>query len=152
MINIALAKEEDLKELITIYKSAFSHHNIFEKSEAEILEYLKDRISNILIAKIDGKVVGGILVRLKAEAGTHSLWRLNHLAAAEKGKGIGEALVKAAEEKINGEKKGTAKVELGVCDESVLEFYKKLGYVEEGQLTSHYRHGELVFSLGKELS
>jgi len=162
------AEEPELNELVNICKSVFTRHNIFQKEFEKVLEYKKEihkRHSDVgggfIVAKIEDKVIGGVLLKRVSEdlKGKHIVWRLNHLAVSEEysGEGIGSGLVNAAEQKIkdliNEEKMNTAKIELGVSEneKDAVEFYNKLGFEVEGELKSHYRHGELVYVLGKEI-
>lgn len=156
-IIINWAGKEDLKELIPIYKEAFKIHNIFEKSEQEILDYLEVKFNEnrFLIAKENGKVIGGLLLKEVRTIKTHSLWKINHLAVSldARDKGITTRLMDTVERAIK-EVSETAKIEVFVSnnEKATLPFYKGLGFIEEGMLRSHYRYNENVFVLGKELS
>ncbi len=103
------------------------------------------------------KVVGGILLKKESEERQHQRWKFNHLAVDLKyrGQGVGTRLMNAAEQKIRKQlQRGmTAKIELHVSEKekSLLEFYLRFGFVVEGKLTSHYRQGEVVYALGKEV-
>lgn len=114
------------------------------------------------MAASGSRVVGGMLVRKEGEdlLGKHVVWKYNHLAVDAKyaGLGIGTALLQSADQKISSlirsGKMKTAKIELGVSvtEKALLPFYKKCGFRVEGKLPSHYRHGELVYALGKEIT
>ena len=162
------AGNDELKDLIPIYKKVFKKHNIFERGEGEILKYLqkKNQINSekgggYILAKDGAKVIGGLLIRKAGEdkKNKHINWRYNHIAVHPEweGKGIGSALVEAADKKIkkliNGGKANTSKIEIRVSEneEGSLDFYKKNGFKVEGELKSHYRYGETVYALGKEI-
>ena len=163
------AEESELKDFISIYKSVFKKHNIFQKTDEEIFAYLKEsneKNSSIgggyIVAKLRDKTIGGILVRKKGEdlERKHVLWIYNHVAVSSDypGLGIGTNLMNAAEQKIKGLiKEGkikTAKVELGVSEneKKALDFFKKHDFEIEGKSKSHYRFNELVYVLGKEIT
>ena len=167
-INVQLANKDDLKCLVPIYKNAFETHNIFQKSEEEILNYLesaneKNKLcgGGFLVAIVENKVVGGILLKKTSEDlnGKHTVWKYNHLAVSEnyRKQGLGGSLVKSAEniilDAINKKLFNTAKIEIGVVDTKklVIDFYKKYDFEIEGELKSHYRFGEKVYVLGKEI-
>lgn len=141
----------ELKDLIKIYKKAFKKHNILKQSENKVLQYFKDKI--VFTAIENKEVAGGIMIRVIQTVGTHSVWKINHLAVAKgsQGKGIGSALVKKAEQEIKKRSKNTIKIELSVSDEekSTLKFWKKAGYKIEGKLKDHFRYREMVYVLGK---
>lgn len=163
------ATAADLPRLIPIYTSSFRKHNIFQKTAREILRYLKETHQNnarvgggYLVAASGSRVVGGMLVRKEGEdlVGKHTIWKYNHLAVEKPyaGLGIGTALLQSADQKvrtlITSGKIKTAKIELGVSinEKTLLPFYKKCGFRVEGKLPSHYRYGELVYVLGKEIT
>lgn len=163
-MEIELANEEDIKALIPIYKESFTKHNIFEKSEQEIKEYLvkaneknKEIGGGLLVAKIGNKVVGALLLKKYSEdiTGNHTVWRFNHLAVDEeyRDKDIGTELIKAAENKIKENISKTAKIEINIAEseKATTEFCKKLGFKTEGTLKSHYRWKEDVIVMGKEI-
>lgn len=154
-VVIEKASIDDLKELIPVYKEVFEVHHIFDQSEDEVLDYLEKNKSNFLIAKVDGKIVGGLMVTLSRDWGSHGLWRIKHVAVAKgfRDMDIGSSLMEAAEKQIGESKFKTNKIEIhvGQHEEAALPFYKKIGYAVEGELASHYRHGEKVFFLGKEI-
>ncbi len=149
-MKIKKIKKQDLGQLIAIWKEVFSLHNVFNKTDEEILKYLKKSKGKILAAYEDGKVVGGCLLVVNAQTPEHNLARIKHVAVAKEfqGKDIGSALLKKCERIV---KKG--KIEIHVanavvgCD--VTEFYRKNGYEQEGVLKSHYRPDEACYVLGK---
>jgi len=147
---IRLAKEEDLKELIKVYKEVFKVHNVFEKPEEEIEEYLKKFLGNLLVAEEDGKVVGGIVIVEKKQNSGWSLFNFKHIAVApsHQDKDIGTNLLKEAE-KIAG--KGKIEINVGERESGTLRFYEKNGYEKEAEIKSHYRKGEKCFVMGKIL-
>ena len=160
-MEIKLANKEDIKELVPIYKKSFTKHNIFEKSEQEIEEYLvkanEKKEGGLLVAKIDNKVVGALLLRKCSEdiTGNHTVWKFNHIAVKEehRKKDIGTELVKAAENKIKEHISKTAKIEINIAEseKATTEFCKKQGFQTEGTLKSHYRWKEDVIVMGKEI-
>lgn len=158
--TITKAFKDDLKELAKVYKGVFKKHNIFEKDRDSIVTYLKSlKDAKVLVAKSD-EILGGIVVR-KADQdikGNHVVFKYNHLAvdADYEGHGIAKDLVESADEDIQNKIKygeiDTAKIEVSVADEENLDLYKEVGFEVEGELKSHYRHGETVYILGKEFS
>lgn len=149
-------KISELKELVPVYQEAFTKHHIFRREPKEILKYLEycfekqaKSEGGFIVAILNKKIVGGILVKREAEDlhGHHTLWKFNHLGVAKniRGKGIGVALMKAAEDKIRkmitDQKIKTAKIEINVSEneKSIISFYKKFGFSIEGELASHYR-------------
>lgn len=166
--SIRDARHDELSSLIKIYQTAFPKHNIFQRKPAEILDYLlqtqhKNKLigGGYLVALVEHKIMGALLVRKEAEdvSGKHTRWKYNHLAVAfpYQRKGIGTALLQAADTKImllmKKRKINTAKVEIGVAEneKGAAAFYIHSGFKVEGKLSSHYRHNEMVYVMGKEI-
>lgn len=163
-MKIMPATSADVQLLSAIYKASFTTHNIFQKPAKEIRHYLQETqqknsevSGGFLVAKVPGKVIGGILLKKESEERQHQRWKFNHLAVDLKyqRQGVGTRLMNAAEQKIRKQlQRGmTAKIELHVSEKekSLLEFYLRFGFVVEGKLTSHYRQGEVVYAMGKEV-
>jgi ribosomal protein S18 acetylase RimI-like enzyme len=149
-MEVRQAKKEDLKGFIEILKEVFPVHNIFTKSEEEVLKYwetVKAEPDDFIVAVEDGKIVGGCLVLMRSFDG-HTIARIKHLAVAKdhQAEGTGRALIEKAEEMI-----GTAKIEIHIAEgeKIVIPFYKKMGYKEEGVLSDHFRKGENCYVMGK---
>jgi len=146
-MEIRKAAKEDLTDLAGIYKSAFEKHLIFEKDEQEVIDYLTPKLNNMIVA-VDGRVIGGCIIKTEIENPSHKLSRIQHLAVAPEmqSMGVGTELVKEAEKII-----GRGKIEVRVAEGEAIEFYRKLGYTQEGALTNHYRKNETVLVLGKNI-
>jgi|GEM_PF-4792252 len=144
-VEIVSATVDDLKALIPVYKEVFKVHDIFTKSDAEIISYFEKVVDDFLVAKINGKTVGGVLVKKKDDE-----WRINHLVVADgyRDLNIGSYLLKAAESRIGS---GKISVHLSANEEAALPFYKKMGFSVEKEEVGYYRPGEKVFFLVKEI-
>ena len=160
-IEVRKPKEEELNDLIPIYKKVFKVHNILQAEEPRVKEYLLNKYKEetdlgFLVAIKDGKVAGGLLLRKVGGDEKHWNIRLNHFATDDsfKGQGIGTALLNSVDEIVL-DKKGdrSVKIEIHVSEneKDAVEFFKKFGYNVEGKVKSHFRNGELVYFLGKEI-
>jgi len=157
MVNIEKPNEDDLKKLATLYKEVFTVHNIFIKPDKDVLDYLQNVDGEILVAKEEGKVLGGCLVESTKNQYSHSLWRIKHLAIAKGNQhhGVGSAILDEIEdmikERISIKDMKSAKIEVHVAEneKESIGFYKKHGFEVEGELKDHYRKGEICYILGK---
>ena len=124
---IRKAKEDDLKGLVKVYKEVFKVHNVFEKSEEEIEEYLKQFLGNLLVAEEGGNVVGGLVIVEQKRNDGWNLFSFKHIAVAPayQDKDIGTALLKEAE-KIAG--KGKVEIHVGEREAGASMFYEKNSY------------------------
>ena len=160
-IDVRKPKEEELLDLIPIYKKVFKVHNIFQDEESKIKEYMLSRDKEepelgFYVAIKDGKVAGGFLLRKVGGDEKHWNIRLNHFATddAFKGQGVGTALMDTVDEIVldnKGERSAKIEIHVSENEKDAIEFFKKFGYVVEGEVKSHFRKGELVYFLGKEI-
>ncbi|HEY2326640.1 MAG TPA: GNAT family N-acetyltransferase [Gaiellaceae bacterium] len=103
-------------------------------------------LDNSLVAEAEGKIVGSIHAALSR----HGYAEIGMAVAREwRGKGVGSALLSAAEEFAR--QNGAHKLSLDVFahNERAIALYTKHGFVVEGRRVKHYRrkNGELFDSL-----
>jgi len=150
MVQIRIAKREDIRHLVPIYKASYTEHNIFMKSEEEVRNFLENLQGTFIIAEQDNKIVAGLCIRRSITAANHVLAKFVHFAVDKEYRrmGIGTSIFRAAEKAI-----GKGKIELFVSEKSqeFMEFYKSLGYEIEGKLKNHFRPSEFCYILGKTL-
>lgn len=112
--------------------------------------FFDDRTSreNYLVAEVDGKVSGYVLVHQNIPVGSHRhVLSINGLAVdpAAQGRGVGRALVEAAVAEAG--KRGATKVSLRVLGENpgARRLYERCGFVVEGVLRGEFMlDGKLV--------
>ena len=147
-MKIKKIKKQDLGQLIAIWKEVFPTHNVFNKTEEEILKYLKKAKGKVLAAYENDKIVGGCVLFAYPQIEEHTLARIKHMGVAKEfqGKDTGSALLKKCEKLV---KKGKIEIHVAENEKDALEFYEKNGYEKEGELKSHYRPNEACYVLGK---
>ena len=149
-MTIREVQEKDYGKLIKLFKGFFKTHNIFQKANEEMIEYLKEQSKeNKLIILEEDSIKGALfLVNFGQNSdGSHKLWKFRHFAFDSEE--TASKLLKEAEDKIKKSSK-TAKIELTIAEnERGIDFYKAKGYVQEARLTNHYRWGENCFILSK---
>ena len=149
-MEIRKANDEDLKQLLVVYKQFFPVHVIFTRSDDEVLSYLRNFKGDILVAFDNNRVVGGVAIEKKQFG--HVLAELKHIASLGKKKFVKNTiieLIKKAEQHS-----GAAKVEFHIADGETIKFsfFKQLGYKVEAKLASHYRPNETCYILGKVIN
>ena len=150
-MTIRKVQQNDYDKLVLLYRSFFKTHNIFQKSAAEIKNYLKAQAKeNKLIVYEDKGIINGALYLVsfgQNADGSHKLWKFRHFAF--KTDSIASKLLAEAEKMISKESL-TSKIELTIAEsEPGRDFYKANGYVQEASLSNHYRWGETCYVLGK---
>lgn len=150
---IRTATRKDFTPLVGLYRSFFSTHNVFKKSNKAIVEYLKEqaKVNELIICEEGGTLQGALfLVNFGQNADkSHKLWKFRHFAFdSEK---IGFLLLAKAEKKVKKSSK-TSKIELTIAEtEKGIKFYRSKGYTQEGSLLNHYCFGETCYILSKSL-
>lgn len=158
---IRTAADEDLNQLVHIYRASFEKHNIFQKVEESVKEYMESKQAQgreggggFFVAVEDSKVVGGILLEfVDVSRKAHARVKLKHLAVQSdyRKRGIGSELVQYVLDQIGQlMEKGlftSVKVQANTVDN--IDFYRKLGFKQEATLSDHYRLGEKCFIMGK---
>jgi RimJ/RimL family protein N-acetyltransferase len=101
----------------------------------------------VLVAELDGTVVGRLSLARDAHPASHHVADLGLMVAAGyRRRGVGRALLAAAEDWARGA--GVSKLELHVFphNEAALALYEACGYEREGLRRGHYRRasGEIV--------
>ncbi len=150
---IRSVQETDYEQLVKLYRIFFSKHNIFQRPDNSIIEYLKDqaKTSPLLVVEERSSLVGAVVLHQFGQTtnGSHRLWKFRHFAFLSDD--VGVQLLKTAEDHVKKLSK-TVKIELTIAEtESSKEFYLSNGYVEEGILKDHYRPREKCYLLGKSL-
>ncbi len=151
---IRTIQERDYNDLIRLYRSFFSVHNIFQQPDEEIIKYLQEQAqkNEFVVYEENSQVKGALILVQKGENvdGTHKIWKYRHFAFESED--IASQLLEEAEKIISGKSK-TAKVELAIAEnERGKEFYQAAGYEQEGMLKNHFRWGETCYILAKSFS
>lgn len=147
------AKKGDFENIMGLYKVFFLEHNIFVKSDDEVMQYLEEQaIRNGLFVYEDQDEIKGaffLVQKGQDDDGSHKLWKFRHFAFTDEI--IGKELLDFAENIVR-EGSDTAKVENTIAEtEDSLEFFKTHGYELEGTLKDHYRWHEACFIFSKSL-
>ena len=150
-MEIRTAESKDYVEIAKLSKYFFPVHNIFQKTSKEVMKYLgsESMKSKLIICTKDDKVLAAcfIVTTDKNFDGTHMRWKLMHFCYYHESAAI---LLLRESEKIIKKSSKTAKIALTIAEnEKALIFFKKEGYIQEGELKNHYRHGETSYILGK---
>ncbi len=144
-----------LKELIPIYRKEFNPHNIFQKSDEDVLDYLLkiQKEHEFFIPLVDDIVIGGTVLEKKDESldGKHKVWKLKHFALKEN---VDDKLcleiIKETEERLR-KTAPSIKIQLNLSEteKKYIRLFKKRGFKEEAVLKDHYRIGEHMHIFAK---
>ena len=151
---IRTALKTDFVKVAELYHFFLSTHNIFQKSNQEVVKYLKEQAqeNDLLIYEENGALKGALfLVNFGQNAdGSHKLWKFRHFAFESED--VASRLLGEAEKRVKRASK-TSKIELTIAEtESGIRFYRSKGYNQEGALSNHYRWGETCYILSRSIS
>jgi ribosomal-protein-alanine N-acetyltransferase len=118
-------------------------------SQEELARFIGHRRSRTWVAE-EGDEVVGFLVANRARSGIMHVITID-VKQASRRRGVGEALLNAAEEW--GRRQGLRAASLETAEEnrSAQEFYRKRGYTKLGQVTNYYADGSTAWVMGKAL-
>lgn len=147
-----------LRELIPIFRDEFGPHNIFNKDEDFIINYLMgvQKQNEIMIFLNQDTVIGGTVFEKKDESvkEDHSIWKLKHFAL-NKGyaEDSGKAIMDEIEDRLKKKSKSLkVQVNLSENEARAIKFFEKHGFTKEGTLKDHYRVGEDMYIYSKHFS
>ena len=144
--GIRLCDRDDIPAVIAINGTTLPEHY----SDYFYYEILAEFPDAFLVAELSGEVVGYVMCRV--EYGFSHLKRLGlarkgHIVSvavlgAHRGKGVGTALIKSAEDAVARRSAAEMYLEVRVSNLQAVELYKRLGYTISGKMESYYRDGE----------
>lgn len=144
-----------IEKVTPILKKTYKTHNIFEKGEEEVMNYLfqSQKKNEMFILMVKGHEVGVVILIKEDETPSldYSRWSLSHFACNEE---IDEQhkldFIKTIEEKIL-LKHNKIKIEyhLAETETEYITLFKKAGYKKESTLKGRYRPNEIVYIYSK---
>jgi ribosomal protein S18 acetylase RimI-like enzyme len=128
-----------------------SHFPSDRMSARSVREFLRSPASRVLIAEMEGRLVGNLILLLP------SRWRTSRIYSvvvdpAARGLGVGRALVLAAEQCAQDAKRDSLFLEVRVDNAAARAMYEKLGYVQVRELPGFYEDGADGLRLSKPLA
>ncbi len=144
-----------LKKLIPILKQAFENHNIFEKDEDSVLEYLLkvQEENEILLFSVKGIVSGGVVLIKQEEDAKHKYvrWKLRHFvwknSLNEKQK---LRFIKEIENRLSQEgQKIRIEYNMAETEKDYIAMLEKAGFTKEATWPNRYRYGETAYTYAK---
>ena len=144
-----------IREWVPILREELNPHNLFQKPEEEVLQYLLSiqKEHELFLALVDSKVIGGTVLEKKDESikGDHQVWKFKHFAFR---KGLNDdvegEIMAEIEDRLRKKSKST-KIQLNLAqtESRYLKLFEKYGFKKEATLENHYRVGENMFIYSK---
>ena len=125
-------REEDREGVIALWRELFPGNGKRHDPVVSLEKKLAERDGLLFVARVDGRVVGTVLAGYDGHRGwLHSVG----VDAGQRGKGIGNAMIEAAEAGLMA--RGCLKINLQIMgdNKSVVGFYERLGYAVEDRVS-----------------
>jgi [ribosomal protein S18]-alanine N-acetyltransferase len=137
-LRIRKAQDEDTATLYAIDQSCFGPGIAW--SRAELFYFLKHPRNFSLVAEDEQAAIVGFAVaglrRGRGELAGHLI--TIDVRAAERRRGVGQALLAATEERLRARNAGSIELEVAVDNRAALEFYERQGFVRTGRIPGYY--------------
>lgn len=135
--HIRRAARTDLDALLELEHASFDHDRL---SRAQLRRHLKSASARVLIAEVDGVMRGAALLFFRR--GSHRA-RLYSIAIAHgaRGRGLGAALLDAAEREARARGCDTMRLEVRTDNTSAIALYERRGYARVARLCGFYENG-----------
>ncbi len=141
------AKREDFNDIASLEEICFKEENFNRKQ----LRYLLFKAKSIvLVAFVEGKLIGSIIVLLRDNISNARIYSLE-VHPADRRRGIASLLMDAALEILK--KKGYKKItlEVGINNEAAQKLYEMKGFAMDKILYNYYKNGDDAFHLVRKL-
>ena len=145
--RIRRARPMDLPALIALERNAFTTDHL---SPRQYRQHLVSPTALVLVAVDDAGLLGTALVFFRRDS---DLARLYSIAVADgaRGRGIGEALLSAAERAARARGSGRLRLEVHQDNAAAMRLYQRRGYVRFAQCPEYYEDGGDAWRYEKKL-
>ena len=147
-LRIRPAKRADADDLLRIEKRAFATDRIPRRS---FHRFIASRSSMLLVAMLKETLVGYALVLFRANAAVARLYSIATAPEASR-RGIGGALLAAAERATRARKRKVLRLEVHEKNAAAIGCYRQAGYVMFGRHSDYYADGGDALRFEKRLT
>jgi [ribosomal protein S18]-alanine N-acetyltransferase len=125
---------DDLDDLCELERQVFADDNMSRRS---LRHFLIARSATVVVAEHDGRIAGCAVVLFRPDS---LIARLYSIAVAPRsaGRGLGPALLLAAEQAALAKRRRALRLEVHVRNHRAISRYRKAGYQQFGRLMSYY--------------
>ena len=141
------ATREDEDALVALENSAFSIDRLSRRSFREFLSAQKARLR---VAEIGGRLAGYAVTLWRSGTGVARLYSIA-TDAAFRGRGVGSALLRDAEEGAYEAGRAVLRLEVATGNEAAISVYRRAGYRPVGELDHYYEDGANALRMEKPL-
>ncbi|WP_243040527.1 GNAT family N-acetyltransferase [Dyella sedimenti] len=147
-VRVRRAELSDLDDLVALEQSSFATDRL---SRAQYRRHLDSETAQVLVASANHRhFLGTAVVFFRKGSGVARLYSLATRAEA-RGKGVGSALLEAAEQLARRRHCRTLRLEVRTDNEAALRLYERLGYARIGRYARYYGDGADAWRYEKAL-
>lgn len=145
--QIRHAKIEDFSSFVSLEKICFKEETFSKKQ----LKYLFFRAKSIvLVAALEGEVVGSMIILLRERVSYARIYSLN-VHPQRRRAGIGRLLMDTALELLKEKGFGKVSLEVGVNNRAAQNLYRQKGFAADKTLRGYYKDGGDALHLVRKL-
>ncbi|HEV7777984.1 MAG TPA: GNAT family N-acetyltransferase [Luteibacter sp.] len=148
-VRVRRAEVSDLDDLVALEEHSFALDRL---SRAQYRRHLDSETAQVLVASANHRRFLGTAV-VFFRRGTH-VARLYSIATKPEaqGKGVGSALIAAAEEAARQRRNHTLRLEVRTDNQAAISLYERLGYERIGEYAKYYQDGADALRYEKRLN
>jgi ribosomal-protein-alanine acetyltransferase len=147
-IRIRRARPPDLDELVALEAASFDHDRV---SRAQFRRHIASDSAVVLVAEERGQVLGAALLFFRRAAKAARLYSIA-TAQAVRGRGLGAALLRAAEREARKRGRSVMRLEVRTDNAPAIALYEKHGYVRRKREPGFYENGMDAWRYAKDLA
>ena len=137
-VRVRRAEISDLDDLVALEQATFDHDLV---SRAQYRRHLDSDSARVLVASANHRrFLGTALVFFRKGSRVARLYSIASLPEA-RGKGVGTALIEAAEAAARQRRCHALRLEVRTDNETAIRLYERLGYRQIGRYVRYYQDG-----------
>jgi len=145
--RIRRATPADLDALLALERHAFTTDHL---SRRQYRHHIGSKSARVLVAVDSGGLLGKAVLFLRGNTDIARLYSIA-VAHAARGRGVGEALVRATERAARAGQRTRVRLEVRQDNASAIRLYERLGYRRFGAYAGFYEDGADAWRYEKEL-
>ncbi|MEV8521104.1 N-acetyltransferase [Dyella marensis] len=147
-VRVRRAELSDLDDLVALEEQSFAGDRL---SRAQYRRHLDSESAQVLVASANHRrFLGTAVVFFRKGSGAARLYSIATQAEA-RGKGVGSALIEAAEQAARRKRRSALRLEVRTDNDAAIRLYERLGYQRIGHYASYYEDGADAWRYEKAL-
>ena len=147
-VRVRRAELSDLDDLVALEEQSFAGDRL---SRAQYRRHLDSETAQVLVASANHRhFLGTAVVFFRKGSGVARLYSIATRAEA-RGKGVGSALIEAAEQAARRKRRRALRLEVRTDNDAAIRLYERLGYARIGRYASYYEDGADAWRYEKTL-